>query len=249
MATLTIQNTTCILLPLDTEYGYLYNWWALIGDTTGDGSSNTNLINPTQTNWELPSSSDFETLMKSEYVDPAWTNFSNVAGDHLKESGTTYWGSPNTADNSTGFSARGSAYRNGEVGTFQGIGSTCRFWNSTTFNSTDANVSTLDYNTAMFFTSFVAFYHNFFEYGHPVRFVNNSTSLNHGETGMYIGNNSKAYPTICIGTHEWLSANIEETLYRDDLGNLTPIPYIDNIDAADDAEWVAATAGAYCIHA
>jgi hypothetical protein len=50
--------------------------------------------------------------------------------------------------------------------------------------------------------------------------LKDSTTLSHGQTGTYIGNDGKVYNTICIGTQEWLSQDLQETKYRN--GSIIP---------------------------
>jgi len=75
-----------------TTYGVLYNWYAACTSCP--------------TGWHLPS--DTEWIQLTDYL-----GGKNVAGDKLKETGTTHWNSPNTdATNETGFSALPGGYRN-----------------------------------------------------------------------------------------------------------------------------------------
>lgn len=70
-----------------TNYGALYNWYAV----------NTGNLCPA--GWHVPSSAEFDTLI-------TYLGGENVAGGKLKESGTDHWLPPNTeADNESGFSA------------------------------------------------------------------------------------------------------------------------------------------------
>ena len=66
-----------------------------------------------------------------------------------------------------------------------------------------------------------------------------TTSLTHGQTGTYTGNDGKIYRTICIGTQEWLADNLCETKYR----NGDSIP-----EVTDDSAWAALTTGAMCAY-
>jgi hypothetical protein len=66
--------------------------------------------------------------------------------------------------------------------------------------------------------------------GEAIRLLKDSTTLTHGQIGTYIGNDGKVYPTICIGTQEWLACNLNETKYQNgdwitgfDGGVYTPI--------------------------
>jgi len=74
-------------------------------------------------------------------------------------------------------------------------------------------------------------------FGMSVRLVKDSTTLTHGQTGTYTGNDGRVYSTICIGTQEWLSESLCETEYR----NGDPI-----LEVTDNAAWAALTTGARC---
>lgn len=75
-----------------STYGALYNGFA--GSTAINGGKN---ICPA--GWHVPSRDEYETLV--DYLGGV-----NVAGEKLRESGTTHWNSPNIgATNQTGFSA------------------------------------------------------------------------------------------------------------------------------------------------
>ncbi|MBK8503743.1 MAG: fibrobacter succinogenes major paralogous domain-containing protein [Saprospiraceae bacterium] len=51
------------------------------------------------------------------------------------------------------------------------------------------------------------------------------------------------YPTVKIGTQEWMAANLRTTKYRDD----NPITLIGD-DTVGDAAWNVANYGAYCVY-
>ena len=84
-------------------YGALYNWYAV----------NTGKLAPK--GWHVPSDSEWEVL--GNYL-----GGDSVAGGPLKDTGTTYWASPNTgATNTSGFSALPGGWRD-DYGEFNGIG-------------------------------------------------------------------------------------------------------------------------------
>jgi uncharacterized protein (TIGR02145 family) len=82
-----------------SEYGRLYNWYA-VDDARGLCPSG----------WHVPSDAEYTTL----------TDFlggTSVAGGKMKESGTAHWNSPNTgATNSSGFTGLGSGIRSSSGG-------------------------------------------------------------------------------------------------------------------------------------
>lgn len=75
-------------------------------------------------------------------------------------------------------------------------------------------------------------------FGRGIRLVKDSTTLTHGQTGLYIGNDGRTYDTICIGTQEWLSDNLCETKYRN--GDVIP-------EVTDNTTWANLTTGALCV--
>ena len=91
-----------------TTYGKLYNWNAV----------NTGKLCPT--GWHVPSTDEWSTLS---------TYLGGDAGDKLKEIGTTHWNSPNTATNTSGFTALPGGERNNGGG-FDEIGYCGKWWNS-----------------------------------------------------------------------------------------------------------------------
>jgi uncharacterized protein (TIGR02145 family) len=109
-------------------YGALYNWYAV----------NTGKLCPT--GWQAPSDVNWKTLITflgGEYV----------AGNSLKEAGTTHWASPNTgATNSSGFSGLPGGYRFNGNGSFDWLFSTGLWWTSTEYSTTFSVSQALDYN-------------------------------------------------------------------------------------------------------
>jgi uncharacterized protein (TIGR02145 family) len=91
-------------------YGRLYTWYAV-----------TDTRNVCPTGWHVPSDAEWTTLT-------TYLGGESVAGDKLKETGTTHWSAPNEgATNSSGFTALPGGYRayNGAFGTDG------RWWSST----------------------------------------------------------------------------------------------------------------------
>lgn len=75
--------------------------------------------------------------------------------------------------------------------------------------------------------------------GISIRLIKDSTTLSHGQSGTYTGNDGKVYRTICIGTQEWLADNLAETKYR----NGDTIPTV-----TDGTTWIGLTTGAKCAY-
>jgi uncharacterized protein (TIGR02145 family) len=100
-------------------YGALYNWYAV----------NTGKLCPK--GWHVPTDSEwhqlillFDTSADLTYIE------SQIAGNNLKESGTTHWNSPNMGTNQSGFTALPGSMRSisGEFGV---VGDSGNWWSST----------------------------------------------------------------------------------------------------------------------
>jgi len=203
------------------KYGYLYNWF-----TVDDARNIAN------TGWSVPTKQSFIDLRI--YLDVAGTDNINIAGGKLKETGLTYWLNPNTgATNEVGFNARGTGSRAVD-GTFFWLNKTCIFFTTESLDLDNAFSTELREDSDTFNTNNVTYYKNG---GTTIRFIKDTTSLTHGQTGTYTGNDGKVYRTICIGTQEWLADNLVETLYRD----LSAIP-----EVTDNATWAGLSTGARC---
>jgi len=133
-----------------TLYGRLYNWYA-VNDPRG--------LAPV--GWHIPSESEWNKLVKC--LDPIADTLcmscsqSTIAGGAIKDTGTTYWNSPNMgATNSSGFTALPAGYRNnnGTINSFDRMYEGGGWWSSTENNTTTAwtryvnYVSTGIYRTA-----------------------------------------------------------------------------------------------------
>ena len=87
----------------------------------------------------MPTDAEWDTLA-------AYLGGEAVAGGALKNTGTTYWNSPNTgATNSSGFSALPGGYRNLN-GSFNYIGYYGNWWSATENNASPAYGRNLSYN-------------------------------------------------------------------------------------------------------
>jgi uncharacterized protein (TIGR02145 family) len=121
----TVYNDLTINL---TNYGYLYNWYAI---------TDSRKVCPT--GWHIP-------------LDTEWTALTTflgglgVAGGKIKSTGTSLWYTPNTgAVNSSGFSALPGGFRNND-GSFGGITKNAYFWSATSSDTTIAWFRNLAYN-------------------------------------------------------------------------------------------------------
>ena len=109
-------------LSNSSTYGRLYNWYTV-------ASSNPKNVCPT--GWHVPTDTEWTTLIN-------FLGGEGTAGGKLKETGTTYWLTPNTAaTNESGFTAYGAGYRS-ETGTFGLLTNTGFLWSSTEGGTTFA---------------------------------------------------------------------------------------------------------------
>jgi uncharacterized protein (TIGR02145 family) len=114
-----------------TTYGVLYNWTAAMNGSASSSENHSGVQGVCPKGWYLPSDAEWTEL--TDYL-----GGTSVAGEKLKETGTTHWYSPNAgATNETGFTALpgGSRYGNGTFGSFEGYGS---WWSATEYGSDGA---------------------------------------------------------------------------------------------------------------
>lgn len=218
MATLTIRNSSCVIPPI--KYGVLYNWYAATDVREITSSSD----------WVVPTFAQMYALQQ-------YLGGETVAGGKLKETGFVYWNSPNTgATNEVGFNARGASLRSHIEGAFSStLNNSTRYWNTDGYN-VDQHFSFLLESSTDDFTYFAYSDNN---NGFSIRLLKTSTTLSHGETGTYTDPSGFVYPTICIGTQEWVASNIKTQHYRDG----TPIP-----EVTDNTTWAGLTTGALCAY-
>jgi uncharacterized protein (TIGR02145 family) len=100
------------------NYGRLYNWYTV----------NSEKVCPS--GWHVPTDAEWTTL-------ETFVGGISIAGNKLKETGTTHWQAPNGASGESMFSALpgGSRY---STGTFQSMGINGIWWNSTESDALDA---------------------------------------------------------------------------------------------------------------
>ena len=130
-----------------TNYGYLYNWYAVAGIITDGGNAIKNIC---PTGWHVPTDSEWTNLI--QYLDntalPSTVGSQSlIAGGKIKST-STLWNAPNTgANNSSNFSALPSGFRftNGE---FIDLGLSTYFWSATemSINSPGAIIRNFYYN-------------------------------------------------------------------------------------------------------
>lgn len=199
------------------NYGYLYNWYAA-----------TDTRNIANTGWHVPTDTEFTTLT-------TYLGGLSVSGGKLKETGTTYWNSPNTgAENYGNFNLRGSGHRVPYDGVFELIRNQSFLW-----TKSQAFPDFSYYLGVVYSSTSATIGFNNQKSGYSIRLIKDSTTLTNGQIGTYTGNDGRVYQTICIGTQEWLSENLMETKYRD--GSTIPV-------VTDNTAWSALTTGARCVY-
>lgn len=209
-----LYNWYCTQQQPSVEYGYLYNWYAA-----------TDARNISSVGWHVPTNSEFATLETT-------LGGSTTAGGHLKQIGISHWRSPNSsADNSSGFSFVGTGYRLYN-GTFNGLNDNGYCWSSDSYDTNDGR-----YLAAFYGTSSSSKWHENKKSGFAIRPIKDSTTLTNGQTGTYVDPSGIIYPTICIGTQEWVACNIMTKHYRN--GDAIP-------EVTDNTAWAALTTGARC---
>ena len=111
-----------------STYGALYNWYTV----------NTGKLCPA--GWHVPANGEWITL----------TNYlggESVAGDKLKEAGTTHWGDLNTGTDETGFTALPGGNRTDE-GTYADIGFNSQWWSVSPILPSSSYCAILYYNSS-----------------------------------------------------------------------------------------------------
>jgi len=113
-------------------YGALYNWYAV----------NTGKLAPA--GWHVPTDAEWDTLS-------AYLGGVTVAGGALKDTGTTYWYTPNTgATNSSGFSALPGGFRYYDGSFLGSTGYYGYWWSATASNASNAYLCDLVYSSSNF---------------------------------------------------------------------------------------------------
>ena len=173
-----------------TKFGYLYNAFAL-----------TNLA---ASGWRVPSDADFDTLIT--YIGGA-----AGAGPKLRINNTIHW-SALSGTNAYKFNAKGAGIRSYSLGYYfdNANKSQGRYWTTdfliNSYLDTDTGTDVHRHSPLNTDASK--------RMGFTVRLIKNSTTLTNGQRGNYTGNDGKVYPTICIGTQEWLADNLKETKFN-----------------------------------
>lgn len=112
-----------------TTYGRLYNWYAV-----------TDSRNIAPAGWHVPTKAEWTTLA-------TFLGGESLAGGKLKETLTSHWSSPNSATNSSGFTALPGGYRKND-GAFSNFSFCGSWWASTEYSKSVAWYRYVDYSTS-----------------------------------------------------------------------------------------------------
>jgi len=174
-------------------FGLLYNHYVVSGSTINGGFI---IGNP---DWVVPNSTQWYELF-------SYVGGESIAGNKLKESGTTYWSSPNSGStNDYGFNARGSGYRDGSVdGTFNDL------YNKTYYHNSESigYVIELTYDS-----SGITMLSGYTNYGVSIRLVNANHTNGNPYDDIIIDYDGNTYNVVEIGNQLWISENLRTTKY------------------------------------
>jgi uncharacterized protein (TIGR02145 family) len=221
--------TPSVTPPVVPNYGYLYNYYSL--------------ANLPATGWHVPTDAEWATLVNTLTTDSSFdggviNSYESLsAGGSLKETGIVHWESPNVgATNLSGFNGRGGGFRDGggnNLGIFGQMDFSASYATKTVSVENSAG-----YYYRSIFAKGMYVYRNFAykQYGFSVRLVKNITGVT---PSGYVGNDGTTYGSIIIGTQEWMSENLRETLYN----TSATIPNVSSSNS-----WKSLSSGALCIY-
>jgi uncharacterized protein (TIGR02145 family) len=210
-------------------YGCLYNWWCtqeqhkeVLFGYLYNGHAAIDSRQITANGWHV-----------CTYYDLISDLGSFTEGDQGKliDSNLNYWESLSNVTNLFGFNCRGGGMRSYDNGAFVDLKVRCFIKCVSDGSPTYSGVISTGGYTG------IAVSGRDMKDGNTIRLVKDSTTLINGQTGIYIGNDGKVYPTVCIRNKEWLAADLMETKYRN--GDLIP-------EVTVNASWAGLTSGGRC---
>ena len=194
------------------KYGLLYNW-PVVTDARGIAPSG----------WHVPSKTEIESLI---------AELGGLAGlsEKMRETGTTYWQSPNTgATNSSGWDGRGSGHRIHNTGAFAETKIAAYITSSTG--------PTFPWSLQLQVTNSELLQQVYAKEGISIRLLMDGVNpTDPGKMADYDGN---IYPTVKIGTQVWMKRNLIVKHYNN--GDAIP-------EVTVNADWAALTSGAWCYY-
>ena len=138
-------------------YGYLYNWFAVNGDTDGDGVKDQEIA---PEGWHVPTHEEWYEL--KSYLSN--NGHSEVEGRALKS--TTGWSSGIEGTDDYGFAALPGGYRHYSGEFFSDIGMGADFWSATNHSDSHAEHRSLSY-----YNSKILSVNEFMGYGFSIRLL------------------------------------------------------------------------------
>ena len=208
-----------------TDYGYYYNHYAIL--------DSRNIAN---TGWKVPSDEDWVVFIN--YITNNQTISRDTAANASKETSTAHWDTAN-GTNANNFKALGA----GSVSDRIYGRKLATFFHSSSSYATELNTHGLYLDNSH--GSSQLWWASGYplpaqdRFGFSCRLLKINTTLTNGQTGTYTGNDGNVYPTICIGSQEFIQENLRELKYRDG-------SYITKITNTTD--WMNATSGAWCAY-
>lgn len=186
---ITTTTTTTEETCLKSEYGFLYNYSAVVDER-----------NIAPEGWRVPTEADFDILI-------AAAGGEVNGGQHLKSASTDFWNI--AGDNSTGFGAVGGGVRSGYNGAYawkNNLG----YYHSSDFvmnGGTPYNIILdLSSSTNHAYTTAISA----INYGLSVRLIKEDSV----DEGYMCDNDNNIYPTVKIGNQVWMAQNLATITYR-----------------------------------
>ena len=155
----TSSTTTAYYYPLqgDFTYGYLYNWKAVMRNSSNSQSNPSGVQGVCPNGWHVPSDAEWDELQnyvssQSHYLCNGDNN--NVAKalaaktGWVSSTGTCTVGNIQVSNNATGFSALPAGHNYG--GSYTNYGTAATFWSSTEAGSANTFDRSVDYSNAVF---------------------------------------------------------------------------------------------------
>lgn len=213
--------------------GYLYNWYAVNGDTDGDGAKESEIA---PSGWHVPSDTEWVTLVtwltNNGY---GYGGSGNDVAKSVAKTSTWYYsataghpGNDQGNNNASGLNIFPVGQRQ-TTSEFQATGESAFLWSTTLYNSTSVR-------TMGIYSNYDGMSNNTvygFKEGLSVRLIKDN-STDPGTVTDYDGNK---YPTVKIGNQVWTASNLKTQHYSDGVA----IPEVTN-----GTTWSGLTTGARC---
>ena len=159
----TSSTSTAYYYPLqgDFTYGYLYNWKAVMRNSSNSQSNPSGVQGICPNGWHVPSDAEWDELLN--YVSSQNHYLCNSDNNNMAKAlaSTTGWssstytcavGNTPASNNATGFSAVPAGYHYGS--SFGNSGNFAHFWSSTEYNSSYAYGRYLGYGSANVYSNY-----------------------------------------------------------------------------------------------